>query len=48
MLTNLNLGNMGNLRNYLRGESVAVVSQDTTSLTLTFINIIPTEYKLVK
>jgi len=33
---------MGNIRNYLRGESVAVVSQDTTSLTLTFINIIPT------
>jgi len=33
---------MGNLSNYLRGESVAVVSQNTTSLTLTFINIIPT------
>ena len=33
---------MGNLVNYLRGESVAVVSQQTTSLTLTFINIIPT------
>jgi len=33
---------MGNLVNYLRGESVAVVSEQTTSLTLTFINIIPT------
>ena len=33
---------MGNLSNYLRGESVAVVSQNTTSLTLTFIDIIPT------
>jgi len=33
---------MPTLRNFVKGESVAVVSSDTTSLTLTFINIMAT------
>jgi predicted ABC-type exoprotein transport system permease subunit len=33
---------MPTVSNFLKGESVAVVSADTTSLTLTFINIMAT------
>ena len=32
---------MGNLSNYIHNQSIGVTSDDTTSLTLTFLNIIP-------
>ena len=32
---------MGNLSNYIHNESIGVTSDNTTSLTLTFLNIIP-------
>lgn len=33
---------MASINNYIKGQSVAVVSEDTTSLTLTFVNIMAT------
>jgi hypothetical protein len=33
---------MASINNYIKGQSVAVVSDDTTSLTLTFVNIMST------